>query len=693
MSLDVQVKIEGANPAVAAADKVTAALDRMEDKGPQAGAAISRGMSEAQRAMSTLAQGFRGIENAIGREQRMLDSMRGSMRQYQQDHQLLDSMLKRNVISLNEYTAALAKARSSAGVANPAAAVSLPSAPAGNASPLAGIQSAVMGIAGPAALAGTALSVITEEMERWGAHDRMIMNATNSMLRFHDSAREAAAAVGEQVKASQLLGVTVHEQIEAFDAVSDASEHLTKTHGQLMDITRNLSMAMIHNGKPIADVGRVMETLQYGMERGTLETREFKSIIKGLPEIADMMAKSLGTTRDGLMDMAKAGGIGRVQIAKMLSGFEDGAEVAKVFAERQLDIKQVMEQQNLAFTDAMQVVINHKKLVEEATSSVTAAEREWRKWADAMTLVTMTMDSIDEKLDKADLKYWMDSFGSQHQQNLKIVTDSVKRYEDGLRRTKQELEAYNAEVERAAKLEARLRNIGDGSKHRGFGQIDSAAGGFGSIDPMSQNFTLPGGRNAALQANEQKQAMNDLARESQRYLDTQEQMRRNFELIGESIGKNLEDALVNAALQGEFSFRSMVDSIMADLTRLIAKQLIAAGLSAAIGGVTGPSPTSLASNPAGTILDPSAWGFATGGSFMVGGHGGTDSQPVQFMASPNERVTIETPEQQRSSSGGGSSGGGSVTLAIDPRSFLKVIDSPMGARVLDDMRRKYPTLR
>ncbi len=40
--------------------------------------------------------------------------------------------------------------------------------------------------------------------------------------------------------------------------------------------------------------------------------------------------------------------------------------------------------------------------------------------------------------------------------------------------------------------------------------------------------------------------------------------------------------------------------------------------------------------------------FANGGSFIVGGVGGTDSQQVAFNASPNERVTIETPEQQRS---------------------------------------------
>lgn len=45
-------------------------------------------------------------------------------------------------------------------------------------------------------------------------------------------------------------------------------------------------------------------------------------------------------------------------------------------------------------------------------------------------------------------------------------------------------------------------------------------------------------------------------------------------------------------------------------------------------------------------------GFATGGSFMVGGGGGTDSQQVRFKASPGERVTVETPDQQRRSGGG-----------------------------------------
>lgn len=41
-----------------------------------------------------------------------------------------------------------------------------------------------------------------------------------------------------------------------------------------------------------------------------------------------------------------------------------------------------------------------------------------------------------------------------------------------------------------------------------------------------------------------------------------------------------------------------------------------------------------------------AGNFAHGGSFTVGGNGGTDSQRVSFMATPNEQVTIETPAQR-----------------------------------------------
>ncbi len=56
-------------------------------------------------------------------------------------------------------------------------------------------------------------------------------------------------------------------------------------------------------------------------------------------------------------------------------------------------------------------------------------------------------------------------------------------------------------------------------------------------------------------------------------------------------------------------------------------------------------------------------GFATGGAFRVGGGGGTDSQLVQFMASPSETVAVFTPSQIRAmEQNGPGPGAGSIAI-------------------------------
>jgi hypothetical protein len=52
-------------------------------------------------------------------------------------------------------------------------------------------------------------------------------------------------------------------------------------------------------------------------------------------------------------------------------------------------------------------------------------------------------------------------------------------------------------------------------------------------------------------------------------------------------------------------------------------------------------------------------GFADGGSFTVGGAGGTDSQTVAFRATPGEHVSVSTPDQMKR--------GGGDTYVIDAR--------------------------
>lgn len=71
-------------------------------------------------------------------------------------------------------------------------------------------------------------------------------------------------------------------------------------------------------------------------------------------------------------------------------------------------------------------------------------------------------------------------------------------------------------------------------------------------------------------------------------------------------------------------------------------------------------------NAAGSILKTFAGGvpgFKTGGSFMVGGSGGADSQLMQFRATPGEMVDIRKPGQDR---------GGGMVVHVNPSPYFDV---------------------
>ena len=78
-------------------------------------------------------------------------------------------------------------------------------------------------------------------------------------------------------------------------------------------------------------------------------------------------------------------------------------------------------------------------------------------------------------------------------------------------------------------------------------------------------------------------------------------------------------------------------------------------------------------DPAGLTLNQ-VWaayvgaGYATGGAFRVGDSGGTDSQLVQFMATPSETVAVLTPSQVRAmndNSTAPAAGGNTINQAIN----------------------------
>ena len=135
-------------------------------------------------------------------------------------------------------------------------------------------------------------------------------------------------------------------------------------------------------------------------------------------------------------------------------------------------------------------------------------------------------------------------------------------------------------------------------------------------------------------------------------------------------------------MEGKFnSFKDILSGVL-DFTKQIVSQMMAQmvtvgiikpgvnalmGLAGSLFGGGGAA-ASLSSNYASTDFF-SKKGFASGGSFMVGGSGGTDTTPVSFMATPGEHVSITTPGQRGR--------GASVSVPID----IQIINQVSGAKV------------
>lgn len=130
--------------------------------------------------------------------------------------------------------------------------------------------------------------------------------------------------------------------------------------------------------------------------------------------------------------------------------------------------------------------------------------------------------------------------------------------------------------------------------------------------------------------------------------------------IGDWIGR-LDDVMVNpvqdATAQAADAFSGLSSSVESSLEGII-QSIGSKDWKGALGGIfdivgeKGSGGWSKWANVGSSLLKALP-GFATGGSFKVGGSGTVDSKLVAFRATPGERVDISTPGQQRHQGGGG----------------------------------------
>jgi tape measure domain-containing protein len=139
------------------------------------------------------------------------------------------------------------------------------------------------------------------------------------------------------------------------------------------------------------------------------------------------------------------------------------------------------------------------------------------------------------------------------------------------------------------------------------------------------------------------------------------------------------DALTTFLTTGKLEFKQFAIESLQQIDKIIIKLLLLQAIKAFAGGSKAASFAKLL-------------GFATGGSFMVGGHGGTDSQVVAFKATPREQVIVRTPGQQQAAARNENIGGGAPRVHIvnvdDQNRTFDDIESPRGERAILNVLRK-----
>lgn len=743
MSLDVQVKIEGANQAVTAADKVTTALGKTEDKGPAVGESVSKGMAQAQRAVTNLGNAFRGLDAAMNararatqvhsqmtntlaksmggvveamqREQRILNELRGPMQRYEQDLQAINALHARGAITANEHASAMARARSAAGMGNAASTISLPGMPTkANQQSTGG-----MGLGGMAASVGVTLGA--REVLQMADSYTGLENRMRQVSGSHEQLQRNMARVSEIAKSTRS---DISTTGESFVRLHMATRNLGVSQERAFKITETLNMALQSSGASSSEAAAGTLQLMQALGAGALQGDEFRSVAENMPMLLDVLSKQLGVSRG---ELKKMGAEGKITTKVMIDALEVfGPQAKKTFEQseetfaqfatglknaatefigsgmsmnkmmsEQIGIKQKLRIANLE--EAASHDRNTFSIQGEIQNGLALAGTYGTMTAAQSKLVLKSIESIDtgyrvavmlkeqlehmenlrksvEKLAAVDL--WGDSrtgwqkFVDRVETRGSMAMAAFKKHIDEVQEaTKKAADEMQRLSDAYGKMLRSPTTPGDIPGFDKFGGNDAYSRYVESeVERLSQMpepdlagdlAAHDGGRNPW----DKKKRPNYLTDMWNRELDEATKRSEQFRDDMRGIFQDVGQSFIDAAFAGRMEWDRMFQSMTMNMVKLLAMQALRSqGLDTSLlGGLKMP-------------------GFASGGSFMVGGNGGTDTTPVAFMATPGERVTVETPGQQRD---GGSSGGPlHLAIHIDGEGAVQKIQGREGQRAI-----------
>ena len=454
------------------------------------------------------------------------------------------------------------------------------------------------------------------------------------------------------------------------------------------------------------------------MSAGALQGDEFRSIAENIPVLMDVLAKQLGVTRG---ELKKLGAEGKITTDIMIKGLETfGPEAKRTFESADATFSQTMtvwknhaveflgDTVNIARAlkdwraatadlrnaemDQMQVMARSNEAMgalasrwDQLTAAEYAAIKASQQSIDINNRLAFSLGKLAEMMQVINGIKFVDPWGDARSgwerfkdrvaDKATIVYQALSKHADD----------YAAAAKRAADETGRIADAFAKMQRSPIKAVlGSELGGQDAyqryVEAEVERLSRPPEPDleADLRAFEarQKPRSSPLHDMWMRELDQMQRANEQFASDARETFQDIGQSLVDAAFRAEISWDHMLRSVALNMTKLLAMQAMRSqGLDTSLlGGLRLP-------------------GFASGGSFMVAGHGGTDTTPVAFMATPGERVTVETPGPQNGP-GAGSPAPVSIAIHLDERDAARAMETPEGQRVIVKViKRMYPQLR
>lgn len=676
-------------------DELTRACERLSRNFQGLGAimeARARATELHNRLNNNLANSFDLVGKAIQREKAMLVSIRGDMDRYQQDVQTLDSLMRRGAITASEYAAALARSRSQAGMANPAAAVSLPAAPTVGLGAAAGgaIAGQLAGIAGPAAIAATAIAGITSALDTMAQKAEATRNATAAMLDYKDTVEGARESVERMRDIADLLRDDLANTTDMFLNVADAAQDLGLSEEKLTDITRALGLTAEIKGKSLQDVAGVMVTLEHAIAKGSISSGELERIMKRFGPIAEIWQREFGGTRKELIAAAESGELARLGLDRLLTSIKTTPEMLQKMEQR-------LEATRGGLMDTGIAWYKQKDALDVAKAALAATGDQVETIGRQLGDSTQKIGLFSGALRRLGDDKWGDSIVDRARKGLgdiaRVHKERMEDVKEASEKARKSIEQLAESFERMQRSQIRATI---GVLPTGQAAIDAEADRLYQeyLDGRSPDPDLAADL-AAFEARQPKvvrlkkpvemmspeqllEMHNGVTKLDKAWAELSDNMEAGVLRQVQSLGDHLADFFQT----GEFGWKKFVDTAIREMTRLAIQQAVMFGFKAAFPSIGGSAGLSLRTP-----------GFSGGGTARVD----TDSQFVGLRVTPNERIIVQTPGQQMRSDQAPAQQAAAPRVVVrnsfDRRELLDVLDSPEGATVVHNLIRKYPGLR